>query len=91
MGTSGTGDHRPSSEKHPERQRKVARAIKRLSENGPDYPGLHSHKYSSLEGPHGEVVWESYAESHTPGAWRIWWCYGPEADMFTIVMVGAHP
>lgn len=80
-----------AAKKHPHKHKKVVNALKRLAENGPDHPGLHSHKYTSLEGPHGEAVWESYAENHTPGAWRIWWCYGPDPDTLMVVMVGAHP
>ena len=33
--------------------------------------------------------WE--VENRTPGAWRLWWCYGPEADTITLVTVGPHP
>lgn len=39
----------------------------------------------------GEEVWESYVENKTPGAWRLWWVYGPGADTLTIVIVGPHP
>ena len=71
--------------------KKVLRTLARLRDQGPSYPGLNSHKYSSLTGPRGEEVWESYVENHTPSAWRIWWVYGPEADALTIVSVGPHP
>jgi hypothetical protein len=50
-----------------------------------------SHKYASIWGPDGEEVWESYVENRTPGAWRIWWIYGPAADTLTIVTIGPHP
>lgn len=62
-----------------------------LRDIGPGHPGLNSHKYHSLTGPRGEEVWESYVENNTPGAWRLWWVYGPGADTLTIVTVGPHP
>jgi len=52
---------------------------------------LNSHKYQSLTGPNGEDVWESYIENRTPGAWRIWWLYGPTPDTLTILTLGPHP
>jgi len=58
---------------------------------GPSHPGLNSHKYQSLTGPNGEDVWESYIENRTPGAWRIWWLYGPTPDTLTILSLGPHP
>lgn len=70
---------------------KVKKAIRQLREGGPAYPGLNSHRYHSLKGPNGEDVWESYVENRTPGAWRIWWVYGPHPDTITIVTVGPHP
>ena len=60
-------------------------------ESDPKYPGLHSHAYQSLGGPSGEVVWESYVENQTPGAWRIWWWYGPDDGQITILTIGPHP
>ncbi len=57
----------------------------------PRYPGLNSHKYSSISGANGEEIWESYVENRTPSAWRVFWHYGPEADQITIVSIAAHP
>ena len=71
--------------------RKVRRTLARLEQAGPRYPGLNSHPYESVPGPHGKQLWESYVENRTPGAWRIWWIYGPEADQLTIVTIGPHP
>lgn len=62
-----------------------------LLERDPKYPGLNSHKYSSISGANGEEVWESYVENNTPSAWRIFWHYGPEAGQITIVSIAAHP
>jgi hypothetical protein len=71
--------------------RKVKKTLRLLRDVGPSHPGLSSHKYHSITGPNGEDVWESYIESRTPGAWRIWWVHGPEADVITIVTIGPHP
>ncbi|GAB94771.1 hypothetical protein BJY21_000088 [Kineosphaera limosa] len=79
---------RPQFEK---KRKKVDKARRMLRDQGPAYPGLNSHKFSSLSGPNGEEVWESYVENRTPGAWRIFWIYGPAADEITIISVGPHP
>lgn len=62
-----------------------------LLELDPRYPGLNSHKYSSISGAAGEEIWESYVENKTPSAWRVFWHYGPNADQITIVSIAAHP
>jgi hypothetical protein len=69
----------------------VQKALRQLRDAGPSYPGLHSHKYESLTGPGGEDVWESYIENKTPGAWRLFWVYGPDGDELTVVTLGPHP
>ncbi|WP_308466834.1 hypothetical protein [Rathayibacter soli] len=73
------------------KHRKVLKAIRMLRDIGPRHPGLNAHKYRTLTGPNGEDIWEVYVENSTPGAWRLWWCYGPESDTITLVTVGPHP
>lgn len=70
---------------------KIAKALRLLQDVGPSHPGLETHKYKSVPGPNGEALWESYVENRTPGAWRIWWVYGPAPDSLTIITVGPHP
>ena len=77
--------------RHSVKRKKVLKTLRLLRDIGPAHPGLNSHKYHSRSGPHGEDLWESYVENRTPGAWRIWWIYGPEDDMITIVTLGPHP
>ncbi len=60
-------------------------------ESNPQHPGLLSHDFESLKGQNGEKVWESYAENNTPAAWRVFWHYGPEQGMITIVAITQHP
>jgi len=70
---------------------KVRKAMRLLQDAGPRHPGLHSHDYKSVPGPHGETLWESYVENRTPSAWRIWWIYGPVDGEITIITIGPHP
>ncbi len=75
---------------HPKRLKAVRKAIGYLQTN-PRHPSLNTHKYSSLIGPHGEEVFEAYAENQTPGAYRVFWYYGPGKSKITIVAITSHP
>lgn len=55
------------------------------------HPSLNTHKYNELKGPNGEEVFESYAQNRTPGAYRIFWHYGPGKGRITILEVCPHP
>ncbi len=70
---------------------KTVRKALGLLEQNPRHPGLNTHKYSSLVGAKGEEVFEAYAESKTPAAFRIFWHYGPEKRDITIVAITPHP
>jgi hypothetical protein len=70
--------------------RKVQRTLGRL-QLGPAYPGLNSHKYSSMAGPNGEEVWDSYVENKAPSPWPIFWHYGPGPGTITILSITPHP
>lgn len=70
--------------------KKVRKALAQL-EQDPRYPALNSHKYTSLTGETGADVWDSYVENNTPGAWRIFWHYGPDPDCLTVITIGPHP
>lgn len=72
------------------RYKSVIKSLKLLSEN-PRYPGLHTHEYTSLKGPNGEKVFDAYAESSTPAAYRIFWYYGPERKQITVIAITPHP
>ena len=71
--------------------KKIRKTLRLLEQEGPRYPGLHSHQYQSVPGPGGAPLWESYVENRTPGAWRMWWIYGPSDEQITIVTIGPHP
>jgi hypothetical protein len=72
--------------------KQVAKAVKQLGEN-PRHPGLQTHEYSSLENPYDPdgKVFEAYAQNRTPGAYRVFWCYGPQRGQITIVAITPHP
>lgn len=61
--------------------------------NNPRHPGLHTHKYKSIENPYDpkQPVFEAYAQNQTPGAYRVFWCYGPAKGEITILAITPHP
>jgi hypothetical protein len=69
-----------------------------LRETNVRHPGLHTHEYESLRGAAGERVWEAYAQNNTPGAYRVFFHYGPDEvrgrrriPVLTIVAITPHP
>lgn len=73
--------------------KKVRKALGQLAQN-PRYPGLHSHQYESFPVDSNVKVWDSYVENRTPGAWRIFWRYGPDEpgqSVITVLAISAHP
>jgi hypothetical protein len=59
----------------------------------PRHPGLKTHKYDSLIHPYDEKqpVFEAYAQNRSPGAYRVFWCYGPAKNDITILAITPHP
>ncbi len=55
------------------------------------HPSLKTHEFRSLKGPNGEKVFEVYAQHKTPGAYRVFWYYGPQKGMITVVAITPHP
>ena len=74
-----------------EKRAKAVRGCIAKLEANPRHPGLNTHKYDKLSGEVGEVVFEAYAENNTPGAYRIFWYYGPNKDAITIIAITPHP
>lgn len=70
--------------------RAVSKCLRLLAEN-PRHPGLNTHEYRSLHGEKGEKVFEAYAQNKTPGAYRVFWHYGPGKGVITIVAITPHP
>lgn len=68
----------------------VKKALGLLQPN-PRPPGLNTHPYESFLGPRGEKVFEAYAENNIPGAYRIFFSYGPGRRVISILTVLPHP
>ncbi len=62
------------------------------------HPSLKTHKFRSLLGPGGEEVFEAYVQNQTPGAYRVFFYYGPDRvddgrriAVLTVVAITPHP
>lgn len=75
-----------------EKQKKVKRVLGYLQTN-PRHPSLNTHLYSGYKNPFDSsgAVFEAYAENNTPGAYRIFWCYGPSRGDLTVITITSHP
>ena len=72
------------------RHKAIVSALGKL-ENNPRHPSLNTHKFTTRRSENGEDVFEAYAENNTPGAYRIFWHYGPGKDVITIIAITPHP
>lgn len=72
--------------------KQVEKCVRLLLEN-PRHPGLQTHQYDSMEHPFDpdQKVFEAYVQNKTPGAWRLFWCYGPDKGEITIIAITPHP
>jgi hypothetical protein len=72
--------------------KQVFKCIELLAVN-PRHPGLQTHEYHSLAHPYdkNQKVFEAYAQNRTPGAYRVFWCYGPSRNQITILAITPHP
>ena len=75
----------------------VRKALGYLELN-PHHPSLNTHEFTSLTGANGEKVFEAYAQNNTPGAYRIFWHYGPDETkgkkripVITVIAITPHP
>ena len=70
--------------------KKLVKAIRFLAEN-PKHPGLASHDIEALTRKYGMKVWQSYLENKNPSAGRLFWVYGPEVGVITVIGLERHP
>jgi hypothetical protein len=72
--------------------KQVIKTVELLS-NNPRHPGLNTHEYDSIPNPFdsNQKVFEAYAQNNTPGAYRVFWCYGPNKGELTIIAITPHP
>jgi hypothetical protein len=77
---------------HAEELKKIQRALGYLQTNL-RHPSLRTHQFHSLPNPYDSKgrVFEAYAETQTPEAFRIFWCYGPQRSQITIIAITPHP
>lgn len=54
------------------------------------HPSLNTHKFSGMTCRLGDVF-ETYAQNNTPGAYRIFWAYGPGKRELYILDITPHP
>lgn len=84
-----------SLERNPSKSGLVKQIKKSLGylQTNPRHPSLNTHEYTSISHPFNpeEKVFEAYAQSNTPSAYRIFWCYGPEKRQITIIAITPHP
>lgn len=69
-----------------------------LLETNLRHPSLNTHEYTSLRGKAGEKVYEAYVQNNTPGAYRVFFYYGPDrvskegrVPILTIMAIVPHP
>ncbi len=60
-------------------------------QNNLRHPSLNTHEHTGLSRERGYKVFESYAQNRMPGAYRIFWRYGPKKNEITIVAIIPHP
>jgi hypothetical protein len=70
--------------------KKFDKALNLLRHN-PRHNSLSTHEIKPLSGRYGMKVWQSYVESKTPSAGRLFWVYGPGKDQITIIGIEPHP
>jgi hypothetical protein len=76
--------------------RQVKKALGYLEQN-PRHPSLNTHEFTSLSTDEYKVF-EAYAQNQTPGAYRIFWRYGPDEKagnkripVIKIISIVSHP
>ncbi len=69
-----------------------------LLETNLRHQSLQTHRFHSMHGPAGEEVFEAYAQNNTPGAYRVFFYYGPDRlegkrriPVLTIIAITPHP
>lgn len=69
---------------------KQVRKVLGFMETNLKHPSLNTHKFDGISCNLGEVF-ETYAQNKTPGAYRIFWVYGPGKQELYILDITPHP
>jgi hypothetical protein len=84
-------DNLQTNSSQAKRFKAVRKALRLLSDN-PRHPSLNTHQWHGARCPHGDKLWEAYAENNTPGAYRIFFCYPPnEPGTICVIAITPHP
>ena len=85
-------DHLEDSPRYAGLVKQIKKTLGFLQTN-PRHPSLQTHIFQSLEHPYDpdEKVFEAYVQQHTPAAYRLFWCYGPEKGHITVIAITPHP
>lgn len=89
--TPTAASQRAVLEKKADKAWKAVRKALGMMEVNLKHPGLRTHKFESMSGPITGDVFESYAQNNTPGAYRIFWQYGPGKGQITVIAITPHP
>lgn len=79
-------------------QKQVRKTLRYLETNLRS-KSLQTHEYQSLTRRYGIKVFEAYVQQKTPGAYRVFWHYGPDEigkdgkriPIITIIALTPHP
>jgi len=78
--------------------RKQVQKTLALLETNPRHPSLRTHEYTSISRLVGKKVREAYVQHDTPGAYRVFFHYGPDRNekgkripVITIIAITPHP
>lgn len=90
--TKHAKDKKAKATKAEARFQQVEKCIRLLLQN-PRHPGLPTHEFHSIDHPYENdgKVFEAYVQNNTPGAYRLFWCYGPKKGELTIIAITPHP
>lgn len=76
----------------PRLRKDVDKALTWLSDPGPRHKSLRTKRYGAFDKHFGEQIFQSYVQTKTPAAWRMWWFYAQsEERTITVAAMGHHP
>jgi plasmid stabilization system protein ParE len=72
--------------------KQINKCIQLLQQN-PRHPSLQTDEFASMPNPYAkdQKVFVACAQQKTPGAYRVFWCYGPGKGQITIIAITPHP
>jgi hypothetical protein len=74
------------------RQLKAVRKALGYMQSNINHPSLNVYPYRGKTCPHGDTLFEAYAQNDTPAAHRIFFCYPPnERGKILVVAITKHP